>query len=243
MASAHSPRNCHDCASCESRLDGIFATLDGEALERLNRSKVSHAYRCGQALFYEGNPVVGVFCVRSGLVKVYKSAPRARRHILYLAEPGDVLGVESLLTGELYSATAEMLEDGIVCQIARDELQRLLTARPDLVQALARALASQLTRSEGERADLAASGVRERLAKTLLALATRFGAGSGEKSIGLKLSREDLAEMIGASTETTIRQLAQFREHGLVSLSGRTILLEDPEKLARLARLPVGPTS
>lgn len=236
----HSSRNCHDCASCGSRLDGIFATLDGDALARLNRSKVSHSYRRGQALFYEGNPVVGVFCIRSGLVKVYKSVPRDRRHILYLAEPGDVLGIESLLTGTLHSATAEMIDDGVVCQIDRGELQRLLAARPDLVQALARVFANQLTRSEEERADLATSGVRERLAKTLLALATRFGEGPDERSIGLKLSRGDLAEMIGASTETTIRQLLEFRDDGLVSMNGRTILLEDPEKLARMARLSGG---
>jgi CRP-like cAMP-binding protein len=102
-------------------------------------------------------------------------------------------------------------------------------------------MAEQLLRCEDERVELAGGDVRERLAATLLNLATRFGEAEDDATrIALQLSREELAEMIGASTETTIRQLSEFREQGIVSNSGRRIRLDDPERLARIARVTNG---
>jgi CRP-like cAMP-binding protein len=174
-------------------------------------------------------------------VKVSRSAPRNRRHILYLSGPGEVLGLESVLTGEPHSSTAEMAEDGTVCLIDRGEIQAILQERTEVARAIAETMAQQLLRCEDERVELAGGDVRERLAATLLNLATRFGEPEDEAmKIALQLSREELAEMIGASTETTIRQLSEFREQGIVSNSGRRIRLDDPERLARIARVTNG---
>jgi CRP-like cAMP-binding protein len=227
----------HDCAGCEARLRGIFATLDGAEFERLDRAKISHCYRRGQALFYEGNPCSGVFCVRSGLLKIYKSAPHGRQHILGLAEAGDVLGFESLLTGDLHTTSSEMIEDGTVCQIGRKELMRLLRDRPDVLRSVTTFLARQLLRTQEERTGLAGADLRERLALMLVDFARRFGkVTDGKVRIDLRLSRAELAQMLGASTEATIRQLAEFREQGALSTNGRTIVLDDPDRLLRFAR-------
>jgi CRP/FNR family transcriptional regulator len=224
-----------------ARSEGIFATLDVDELERVSRVIGSHNYKRGQVLFYEGNPCSAVFCVRSGLVKVSKAAPRDHQHILHLAGPGELLGLESLLANGKHAATGEMLENGVVCQIDRADLAEVLDRRGDVLHAIARRLARRLVRSERERSELASGDVRERLASTLMALASRFGAeDDGRIRIGVDLSREELAEMIGASTETAIRQLGEFRELGIVSTDGRAILVEDSSRLGRIAHVRSG---
>jgi CRP/FNR family transcriptional regulator len=230
-------RSSHECATCEARLRGVFATLDGAELQRLDRAKVSHSYRRGQALFYEGNPCSAVFCVRSGLLKVYKSAPRGRQHILGLAEPGEILGFESLLTGDLHSTSSEMIEEGTVCQIGRKEVMRLLRDRADVLRSVAGFLARVVLRTQEQQTGLAGADLRERLAVVLIDFTKRFGkVTDGKVHIELRISRAELAQMLGASTEATIRQLAEFREQGLVSTTGHTIIVEDPDRVLRLSR-------
>jgi CRP-like cAMP-binding protein len=172
-------------------------------------------------------------------VKVFKAGSRGRHHVLYLARAGDVLGLESLLTGDRHTATAEVLEPGTVCQIERAELSRLIDDRPELLREIARTMARQLEACGTERTGLASAPVRERLALTLVSLGAKFGDPQGESvRIGVDLSREELAEIVGASTETVIRQLSEFRDKGILTTDGRSIVLQDTDRLARIARLP-----
>ena len=226
------------CETCETRLQGIFASLDQEALARLDRTKVAHPYKRGQILHYEGNAASSVSCLRTGRAKVYKSAPRDRQHILYLAEPGDVIGLESVIVGKHHTSTAEMLESGIICHLDREELLRILRSQPETLRAIVKMFAAQLLRSEAERAELASGSVRERMALMLLSLAGRYGVRTdGGVRLSVALSREEIAEMVGTTPETAIRHLSEFRSEGLLSTRGRMILIEDPVQLARIARL------
>ncbi|NNE43190.1 MAG: Crp/Fnr family transcriptional regulator [Gemmatimonadetes bacterium] len=228
------------CEHCGSRLKGVFGCLDGDAAGRLSDHKSSHVYERGQVLFYEGNAASGVYCVRSGVVKLYKAGARGRRHLLYLARPGDVLGLECFLTAGPHCYTAELVEPGIVCHVERAQLQQLAEERPQLVREIATSVAQQLETSHGDRTDLASAPVRERLAMALLSLGNRFGGDetdSREVRIEVRLSREELAEIIGASTETVIRQLAELKDQDVVRVDGKALVLRDVDRLARIARL------
>ena len=76
---------------------------------------------------------------------------------------------------------------------------------------------------------------------TLLSLGSRFGVEDAEDSrmvrVEIRLSREELAEIVGASTETVIRQLAEFRDQEIVRTEDRALVLQDVDRLARIARL------
>jgi CRP/FNR family transcriptional regulator len=188
-------------------------------------------------LHYEGNPASGVDCIRAGRVKVYRTAPRDRLHILLIAQAGDVLGVESVLAGGNHASTAEMIEDGLVCHIERDVFLGALESDPPALRAVAELMAKQLLRSEAERVELAGGSVRERIALALLDLARRYGVPSGNGlRIDLKLSREDIADMIGTSPETAIRQLSELRREGIISTGRRSIVVEDIDRLTHFVR-------
>ncbi|MFN8177864.1 MAG: Crp/Fnr family transcriptional regulator [bacterium] len=236
-------RHCMDCAACAVRAGSLAAGVDADCLQRLDRTRVSHRYQRGQTLFYEGNPAGAVFCVGTAYAKVVRTAPHGRRHALSVAGPGDVLGLEAVLTGQPYAYGAEVLAEGVVCQLERTEILDLAEHHPAFRRAAIQLLADTLRQSQGERAQLAGGDVRERTAHVLLTLATRFGEWSnGRLQLYLELSREDLAEMIGVAVETAIRQLSELRRRGILSTTGRCIVVEDPERLARLARAVPTPT-
>jgi CRP/FNR family transcriptional regulator len=167
---------------------------------------------------------------------VYRSAPHARDHILLIAEPGDVLGIESVFAGGNHASTAEMIEDGTVCHIPRDAFLGALEADPPALRAVTELLARELLRSEAERVELAGGSVRERLALTLLELVRRYGQPQETGlRIDLTLSREELAELVGTAPETAIRQLGELRREGIVATRGRAIVVQDLARLAHVA--------
>jgi CRP/FNR family transcriptional regulator len=202
----------------------------------LERAKIAHSYRRGQTLFYEGNPCTGVYCVRSAFVRLVKTAPHGRRHLLALAGPGDLLGLEAAVTSTAYGYGAEVISEGYVCQVERSEMLRLVETYPAFQRAAMSRLATDLRQSQGERAQLAGGEAPERTAHTILMLATRFGERvDGKLHLELELTREDLAEMIGVAVETVIRQLTDLKHRGILSTQGRSIVVEDPDRLARMA--------
>jgi CRP/FNR family transcriptional regulator len=226
-----------DCAACALRA-GAFATgLEPSDLRQLQRARSTHAYQRGHYLFYEGNPCTGVFCVQTGVVKLAKSAPQGHRCTLALAGPGDLVGLDALLSGAVHGYGAVMLSEGIVCQIESAAMLRLLEAKRSFQRTALHALAAGLQQSHGEIARLAAGNVRERTAHTLLMLASRFGERvSGRTRVTLELAREEIAEMIGIAAETAIRQLSELRRRGIVSSEGRRLVVEDMDRLSRIAR-------
>jgi CRP/FNR family transcriptional regulator len=234
-------RLCADCTTCAVHISGFAAGFSAADAQQLDRAKVAHYYRRGQTLFYEGNPCTAVFCLRSALVRVIKTAPHGRRHLLALAGPGDLLGLEAAVSGAPYDYGAEILRDGQVCLIERAPILQLIEAYPSLRDAALRQLATDVRHAQVERAQLASGDARERTAHVLLELGQRFGeAVDGRLLVRLPLSREDLADMIGVAVETAIRQISDLRRRGIVTTARGALVIEDADRLARLARTTPG---
>ena len=205
----------------------------------LDAAKHPHAYRRKQVLYYEGNPATGLFCIQSGSVKLYKTGPEGKVYILRIAASSGVLGLESLFTGSPWSATAEMLEDGTVCYVDRKTVLELVRQDPGVAVQVIQTLAHQLQTSESERVELAQSSVRERLARLLALLVQSHGISEDVGTrIDLRLSREEMAEMIGTAQETAIRLLTELKQDGVIGLDGRVIVVRDIDRLIETANLP-----
>ncbi len=231
------PRPCEDCAACAVQEAGFTAGLTPTDAENLDRARVAHVYRRGQTLFYEGNPCSAVFCLRSALARLIKTGAHGRRHLLGLAGPGDLLGLEAAVGGTPYDYGAEILRDGQVCLIERAPMIRLIESVPALRDASLRQLATDVRRAQLERTHLASGDARERTAHVLMELGRRFGeAEDGRVHVRVPLSREDLADMIGVAVETAIRQLSDLRRRGILSSTRTSFVIEDMDRLSRLAR-------
>lgn len=232
------------CTACEVRQATPLRHLEPADLARINRSRVAHRYERGHILHYEATPCTGVLCIHSGLAKVYRSAPGDRTYILHLAGTGSLLGLESCIAGKLHATTAEMIEPGVVCHHERAVFEELIREKPEVARPLLEVLVENLRASQAERAELAVGDAREKVARVIVRLARRYGVRVPEGvRLGVPLTRQEIAEMAGTATETTIRQLTLFRDQGLLESAGRELVLLKPEHLARIAHLSVAEPS
>lgn len=101
-------------------MHGIFAGLDQIAIDELEKNKVVNTYKKNQAIFMQGNPPHGVYCLQAGKVKISTTGKEGKESILRLATAGDILGQVSLFSNELYSASAIAMEECIVCFIEKE---------------------------------------------------------------------------------------------------------------------------
>lgn len=228
------------CMNCNAKATNIFCKLDRELTELLSQKKNSHYYNRKQDIYCEGSAFAGIFCVRSGRIKVYKTGPEGKQYIVRLAEPGDVLGLESLFgLEENYLSTAEMMEEGIVCFIDKNTVMDLVRRHPPTARNVMDLLSSQLRISEEERLELAQMAVRERMARLLALLSKTHGVAenNGGVRINLHLTREEMAEMIGTASETAMRLLSEFKEERVIDLRGKDITILNRDHLLQRANL------
>ncbi len=224
------------CATCESRKDSLFENLFTEDLDALGEGKSCVIYKKGQTLFYEGTRPMGLFCINSGKVKVYKMGSQGREQIIRLSSSGDFLGYRALLGEEYYSASATVLEDAAICFIPKSNFIELLRTNLTFFKSLTKSICHELGVMEEQMAMLAQKSVRERLATNLIILKESYGV-EGEESvlIDIALSREDIANIVGTATETVIRLLSDFKSSNLISFEGKKIRVLDPKGLVREA--------
>lgn len=210
--------------------------LHEDDLSVLEEGKSCVTYKKGQTLFYEGTRPMGLFCINSGKVKVFKIGAQGREQIVRLSKPGDFLGYRALLSEEFYSASATVLEEAAICFIPKANFMTLLRENPTFFAKMTKSICKELGVMEEKLATIAQKSVRERLATTLLMLKESYGMeGEGSELIDIMLSREDLANIVGTATETVIRLLSEFKGNNLIAFEGKKIRVLDPSALVKEA--------
>jgi CRP-like cAMP-binding protein len=222
-----------DCEHCQVRHLSPMRNLSSEQIQELSQCKLAHGYKAGQIIFYEGNRPFGVYCLEKGKVKLTKYTPDGKSYIVRLARAGDLLGYRSFLTNEPYSATAEVIEEATVCFLERNSFLQSLRQNPSFALDMLEQLGSDLKQAEDKARDLAYKSVPERLAELLLTLKESYGeeTEAGVK-LDIRLTREELASMLGTTIETTVRNLTRFKEKELISFDKKNIILRNIHGLA-----------
>lgn len=227
----HRPGTCPDCPNptCLS----IFSELDAEAWQQLRGQMNRLRYETGDVLYREQTPIFGVYIVCSGQVKLTQRGNK-HRLILKIVGPSGALGEEDMFN-DVYSATAEALEPTQVMFLPRERFLAFMKANPNLLLKLAARLSQQVKGFQSKVMEAAYEEVEARMARILLALTARYGVQNGDGTeLQLKLSRADLAELAGISTETAIRTLREFADRCLIDLHRRQIVVRDRSRLEAL---------
>lgn len=217
---------------------GIFQGVDPEAAEALAKEMETVDVRRGDVLFNEGEPGDSLYIVLSGKIKVGRRAADGRQNLIALMGPSDMVGELSLFDPGPRTATATAVVDSKLSRLHKHSLRPWLTNRPEIAERLLRVLARRLRRTNDDRADLILTDVPGRVAKNLLQMASRFGTrDGGVLRVTHDLTQEELAQLVGASRETVNKALADFASRGWLRLDGKSVIILDPERLARRARL------
>lgn len=226
------------CENCAQKSKGIFCELEKLALEDVSKNKVMNTYKKGNTIFFQGNPPFGLYCINTGKIKISKVGNDGKESIIRIAQPGDVLGHRSLFSNENYSATATTLEDAAICFIDKKYIYKAIQEQPTIALQLIQKLSQEMGAAEAKSASMFQKNVRERLAELFLVLTKTYGVKEeGRTRLDIKLTREEIASMIGTASETVIRFISEFKEEGLIEQEGKTIFVLDEPKLVEFANL------
>jgi len=187
-------------------------------------------------LFSQGQIGDSVYLIEDGLVKLTRTNNRHGRIILAILGSGDVIG-EECLTGETaaYYADAEVLTPASAYRIPRDILTRTLSTNPELSAALMTAIVQQ-KRVLAEKVELLClQDVEYRILHYLAELSSLLRPAPGGEGYQLPITQLELADLIGATRETTSTTLNQLERRGLVRLSRRLLTIPSPVTLRTAA--------
>jgi CRP-like cAMP-binding protein len=190
----------------------------------------------GSLLFYEDGVPTGIFQIKKGKAKKFKRSFSGSEQIFYIYTPNDVLGYHALFGEERYQDSCEALEDLEVNFIAKDVFLQLLQDIPALQRTSIKNIGHEFGVLANIIAVLAQKNLNARLAINLLILKNRFQKHHKER-IGIDLTREDLANIIGTSPESLGRSLKQFKEEGIIRVEKRTIFIINRKKILQFLNL------
>ena len=215
----------------------LFEALDDEGSRALRAFVTEVRLSRGETLFSEDQEGDRLYVILEGKIKLTRTAPDGRENLLSVLGPSEMFGELSLFDPRPRTASAVAITDSRLAALPHEWLRTWLTGRPDVALHLLRALAQRLRRANDVAADLVFTDVPGRVAKALLNLADRFGE---QRDDGLHvhhdLTQEELAQLVGASRETVNKALADFAARGWLELSAKSVLIHDPERLAKRAR-------
>lgn len=188
-----------------------------------------------EVLFHEGDDLRLVPYIARGKVRTFKINNEGKEFVTGLHGPGDLVGYMGLLEGGRATETAEAMEDVELAMVPREDLIALLYKDRDVSMRFIKMLSGDLREREEHLLQLAYSSVRQRVAQALLRVHARY-ASRMDTDLGLHMSREDLAAIVGTATESLIRCLTDLKDEKLIDTKGREIRIINKAGLERLAR-------
>ncbi|MFZ1123745.1 MAG: Crp/Fnr family transcriptional regulator [Candidatus Baltobacteraceae bacterium] len=186
----------------------------------------------GELLYTPGDPAGDVFVVERGRIKVLRTMASGSEAIVEIRNPGDVFGEMIWLAEKGRRTTSAVaLDPSEVRSLDGTLFGRRLRADATLAASFARGLAARLAATERELTELAGKSVPGRLVDILGRLAAEHGVAEPEGGvrIGLSLTHQDLANLIGTSRETLTKELGVLADAGLLRVSHRSLVLLQPQ--------------
>ncbi len=206
-----------------------FKVLGPDEIERIANETLERSFARGEVLFLEGEPCLGLYVVKSGSVRIFKSSPGGREQVLLITRQGDSFNDVPVFDGGPNPASASALETSTVYIVPRETMLSLVADCP-AARAIIELFAKRLRHLTTIVEDLSFRSVVSRLAKMLLdSAAVEDGA-----SPLLHLTQEEMATMVGSVRDVVGRALRALERAGAIKIEGQRILVIDPEKLKEM---------
>ncbi len=215
----------------------LFKDLQDTELKEIAPYIRIERYRKRDLIFAEGDPSNNFYMVTSGRVKITKVSQDGKELILEVIPEGEVFGAVAVLRGMPYPANAVAMEDTEVIRVSRAAFFRILDRFPQLMYLLALSLGERMQGAHESLKNIALERVEARIASLLLKLAQKVGRPSDEGIvIEMRLTKQDIAEMVGTTVETSIRTMSKFKKRGLIEETSGRIVIKLPHQLEELVQ-------
>jgi CRP/FNR family transcriptional regulator len=210
----------------------LFRDFDQAELSEVAQLVSTRRLGKHQTIFREGDPGQTFYLILSGSVAIYRNAPDGRETILSILKERDFFGEMSIFDTAVRAASVRTLTEVEVGVIERDDFLALIDRSPRIGRLLVIALSERLRAANKLISATTSQDIRSRLASLLLNLATNFGepAPTGTR-ITLRLTNQEMANMIGTTRETVNRTLNRFWDERLIDMRTAHVVVVEFEKL------------
>ena len=216
----------------------IFSGVSDESLRKIAAITTERYYNKKNIIFHEGDYGDTLYIIKSGRIKIAKVSIDGREKTLTILQTGDFFGEMAIFDNLPRSATAEAIDHDIkLLSISKSDFERLIHENPTIALMIMRDLTRRIRQVNQQVEDLAFKDVHGRVASTLFNLleAEQKQSDKGakdKKEISLKMTHQDLANMVGSSRETVTRALNRLQDEGIIAISHQQIKILKPDSLS-----------
>lgn len=211
-----------------------FELLYGEEINLVENQSRVLTYRKGETLIKQGTFASSVFYIESGLVKVFVEGS-SKNLILNITPARNLLGLQAIFEGNnTYPYSVCCYSETVVRSVDIAIFKQLIRQNAAFANRIINNLNESTSQIYGRFYSLTRKQLHGRLADILLCLSNRIFKSD---TFHLPLSRSDLGELTGMATESIIRLMKEFRNDGLIQITGKTIQLMDIPRLQRISEL------
>ncbi|MDX8411191.1 MAG: Crp/Fnr family transcriptional regulator [Mariprofundaceae bacterium] len=211
----------------------FFANLPQDFYAVLDKESRMLECRRGRSLYLPGDPANQVYILKQGLVKISKLTEDGKKVTLEILSPGTIFGGLPGKGSGGQEELAEVMDDGLICVLSRRDFEYLMERFPMLYARLSKLVGLRLAKIEQKLSDLLFKDIEHRLAQLFLELIKEFGVDDARgKLIRVKLTHQEVANLIGATRESVSVNIGAWRRSGWLITDGKRFILPDAEGLA-----------
>ena len=211
----------------------LFSGINDEGLLEISSFFSKVDFKNDQFIFMEGAPSDWLYVVSKNKVKMIKHSESGKDTIVEMKSPGEIFCCATVLDNKPYPESAQSKGASSAIKIRRRDLLKLIDRYPVLKASIANYLNEKLTDAYDMLQQLSTEIVERRIAAVLLKLSEKAGVDDNDfRKIDFSLTRKEIAEMVGSSTETCIRAMSRFQKMGIVK-SAKSIIMVNEEAVTR----------
>lgn len=226
-----------DVISLSESIPEIWKLLNEKEREAITVNTQIIDFKKNEIVYREGETPIDLLCLCRGKVKIYKDGVGGRSQIIRMIRPTQYFGYRAYFAGEPFVTAAAAFEASTICSIPMKLIENLVMSNNDLAMFFIRELSTDLGIADERVVNLTQKHIRGRLAESLIFLIESYGLEEDGATIGIYLSREDLANLSNMTTSNAIRTLSNFVDEHIISLDGRKIKVIDEDKLRKISKI------
>jgi len=211
----------------------LITELSEKDLQLIHDHAKPKSLKRGEILFKQDTTPRSVVWLLHGKAKILQETPGGQKQTAYIYSDGDLIGYRQLIAGEVHPVSAVLLEDSTVILIPGPIFKTLLDQSPPFARNMITALSRDFTVWMNRTTVFTKYPVRHRLILALLILLDQYEHSGSPKGV-ITITRTELAQYVGASLETVVRELNKLKRKNIVEVSGRRILINDTSELMRM---------
>jgi CRP/FNR family transcriptional regulator len=216
--------------SISGRLE-LLNLMSQPALHRFNTMVRTTKHRRGEWIFVPGDSADRIYLLQQGRIKITALSEDGHEVLHQIVGPGEIFGDTSAILGIARTTSAQALETSLVCEIYRKDFETLLSMYPELTFQLLKSVGRRLKKAEAQLVNVICNDVSRRVRETLLDLMDQESGARSDQPVKIKITQQDLANLIGASRQKTWQALKELEDSSVLRLMYRSILVLAPHKL------------